>query len=231
MKKQLLIVASFLIITIIGCNNKNGSQNKEINKLDKVDKIEEESADDDKEIDTLRLISWRSHLAWRGSSSVNSHSGKIIIDSGYVVLNKKKKILGGKFFLNMNSITVADLKGEEKEILENHLKGHTKEKEDHFFNSKKYPTAVFEVTNNFIEDNENLLEGDLTLKGTKDYVEAFPIAFSKEAGKLILSSENFDIDRTRWGVNYASSSIYDDLKDEIIRDFIKVRIKVYFDYN
>jgi|GEM_PF-3548867 len=45
----------------------------------------------------------------------------------------------------MTTINVLDLKGQEKENLENHLEGYANGKEDHFYNVNKYAEANFEI--------------------------------------------------------------------------------------
>lgn len=215
-----------LIITVILLSCKDTKKNNKDNfEIDEVNTKEVNS-----KIDTLKLVGWRSHISWRGFSLTSSHSGKINVNSGYIVINQDKRILDGTFSIDMNSLNVVDLKGEKKNEFENHLKGLTKGKEDHFFNVKKYPYGKFNITDNYYEDESNLLEGGLTLKGIENIVEAFPVEFKTEDDKLVLYSKDFDIDRTRWGINYASKTVFDDLKDEAIEDYFRVRIKLYFDY-
>lgn len=52
---------------------------------------------------------------------------------------------GEDITIDMTTINVLDLKGQEKENLENHLKGYANGKEDHFYNVNKYAEANFEI--------------------------------------------------------------------------------------
>jgi len=128
----------------------------------------------------------------------------------------------------MSSINVVDLKGNEKAGLEAHLKGTTAGKEDHFFNTVKYPQAVFTVVDNYKMDESNILEGDLLLKGQENSVEGFPITLVEEENRLVLNAANFKINRTKWGITYASKSFFDDLKDKAIDDDFVINIKAVF---
>ena len=55
-------------------------------------------------------------------------------------------IESGNFTIDMMSIEVTDLEGDDKKSLEAHLKGTVEGKEGDFFNVLKYPTANFVVT-------------------------------------------------------------------------------------
>jgi hypothetical protein len=43
---------------------------------------------------------------------------------------------------------------------------------------------------------------------------------------MTLTSEPFTIDRTNWGVNYGSKSIFDNLGDKFISDDIQLTVKL-----
>ena len=43
---------------------------------------------------------------------------------------------------------------------------------------------------------------------------------------MTIESEAFTIDRTKWGVNYGSKSVFDDLGDKFINDDIELKILV-----
>ena len=48
-----------------------------------------------------------------------------------------------------------------------------------------------------------------------------------EGDKLVVTSEEFTIDRTDWDVNYGSKSVFDSLVgDNVISDDIQLEIKV-----
>ena len=43
---------------------------------------------------------------------------------------------------------------------------------------------------------------------------------------MTLSTESFKINRTEWNINYASKSIFDDLKDKFVNDEIELVVKL-----
>ncbi len=126
----------------------------------------------------------------------------------------------------MTSIEVTDLKtGEGKEDLEGHLKGTAKEKEDHFFNVAKYPTAAFEVTGVTEKDGKKMMQGNLTIRDQKKSIE-FPVSYGVNGNQMTLTSEPFTIDRTEWGVNYGSQSVFDNLGDKFISDDVALTVNI-----
>lgn len=165
-------------------------------------------------------------IDWSGSKPAGKHTGTIALADGEVTV-KNGNVESGKFTIDMNSITVTDLKAEEgKGDLEAHLKGTgDKAGEDHFFNVAKFPTGTFEITKVSNVDGKNTIEGNLTLKGITKNVK-FPATVGVDAASVTITSETFTINRTEWGVNYASKSVFDDLKDKFVNDDIELKVTV-----
>ena len=70
-----------------------------------------------------------------------------------------------------------------------------------------------------------MLQGNLTIKEETKNI-AFPVEATVEDGTLTLESETFTIDRTDWGVNYGSKSVFDNLGDNFISDDMELKISV-----
>ena len=122
----------------------------------------------------------------------------------------------------MNSITVTDIDEENgKSHLEAHLKGATEENADHFFNVSGFPEAKFEIT---AVANGNV-EGNLTLKGVTKNVK-FPANITVTDNDVTITSEAFNIDRTKWGVNFNSESMTDLAADKVISNNIEIKFVV-----
>lgn len=164
-----------------------------------------------------------SSIHWKGSKPTGTHTGTINLEKGYVEINDGV-IKSGTFLIDMNSINVTDLEsGDGKENLESHLKGTVEGKEDHFFNVNKYPSAAFTITGSAMSDDLNKLEGNLTIRDQKHNI-SFPINITNENEMLTIESNSFTINRTKWGINYGSKSIFDDLGDKFINDNIEIKI-------
>lgn len=164
-----------------------------------------------------------SQIQWVGSKPIGKHSGVIGLKNGAIFLNNGK-VEGGKFIIDMTSITVTDLEGEDKTKLENHLLGTgDKEGQDHFFNTTKFPEGTFEITAVNTIDSKTTIKGNLTIKEKTKEVE-FPATLTLDGDNLTLTSESFKINRTHWNVNYASKTVFEDLSNNFIDDEIELKV-------
>ncbi len=161
-----------------------------------------------------------SQIMWEGAKPTGKHHGTISLSSGTIHLNEGKPE-AGNFVIDMNSINDEDLEGDDKANLEAHLKGTVEGKEGDFFNVKEFPTAKFEMTS--IENN--VVKGNLTIKDKTNAIE-FPATVTMEGDKMMLKSETFEIDRTKWDVNYGSKSIFPSLGDKFINDAMKITVSL-----
>ncbi len=154
---------------------------------------------------TLSVDTENSNINWVGTKPTGQHEGMMKIQSGELML-EGEQLVGGKFTMDMGSITVTDLEGEEKGKLEGHLKMGD------FFEVEKYPTALFEITKvEAVEGAQNAthnITGNLTMRDqTKSVV--IPAKVSYNDGQLKAETPPFKIDRTEWGIVYKSSKVGD----------------------
>ncbi len=170
-----------------------------------------------------------STIEWIGKKPTGQHAGIIKIGRGTLSATKSA-IQTGVFDIDMTSITVTDLEGDEKASLEGHLKGEGKDTEDHFFNVARFPTATFDITSIAKRDGKTFIEGDLTIKGIKKPI-SFPAITSINPNSVTLTSDVFTINRTEWGVNYGSKSIFENLGDKFINDDIEIKINITANLN
>ncbi|WP_109437212.1 MULTISPECIES: YceI family protein [Aquimarina] len=218
MKIKLISVLAIAIIGISTYSCKGEKQNEtEANTAEEVQKASPEAI-------TYIVDSASSTIDWIGSKPTGKHNGTINIANGKLK-TKDGKIESASFEIDMTSITVTDLEGEEKAGLEGHLKGEGEGKEDHFFNVAQHPKASFEVTGIADKEGKNYIEGNLTIKGIKKNI-SFPANISTQGDVVVLNTEIFTINRTDWGVNYASKSVFEDLGDKFINDDIELKITV-----
>lgn len=174
---------------------------------------------------TYAINAETTRIEWEASKPTGTHTGYLKLTEGRMNLGADNMIESGDFILDLTSITVTDLEGQYKENLEAHLKGTAEEGAEDFFNTTKYPRGNFSVTGVRVADGKTYLQGNLTLKETTKNIE-FPVNVSLEGDKLILQSEKFNIDRTQWGINYQSKSIFTNLGDKFINDEIGLQVSV-----
>lgn len=199
-------------------------------KDDKSNRVEpgeaQEAAVASDEARTYEIDTTASTIEWRGTKPTGEHRGTIDIQNGQLMANSEE-ITSGKVTIDMNSVKVTDegMDDKQRSNLENHLKGTVEGKETDFFNVRKYPTATFEITGVSEENGQKMLQGNLTLKDSTKNIQ-FPVRTNIGDEEVTLESETFTIDRTDWGVNYGSKSVFDNLGDNFISDDMELTIKV-----
>ncbi|MFD2824198.1 YceI family protein [Lacinutrix iliipiscaria] len=217
MKKQVLNIFTVvtLCIAVVGCKKAKEADTSEA----------EAAAVSESSMQKYNVKVSESVIAWKGFKPTGTHSGSINIDNG-VFHMENGDLKSGTFLIDMNSIVCEDLNGEMKAKLEAHLKGSAEGEEGEFFNVAKFPTAAFEVTGTQPDkDGRVLLSGNLTLKDIKNNI-TFPAQITTEGDMVMIDSDAFTIDRTKWEINYGSKSVFDNLGDKFINDEIELKIAI-----
>ena len=221
-----LIHYSFLLVlalALVACGEKPAGEKAETGEA------AEAAAATPDEAQTMKVSTTDSQVLWVGSKPTGTHNGSIKLSNGQLGVDGDN-LVSGEFELDMNSIAVIDLKaGEGKEDLEEHLKGLVDEKAAHFFNVRKYPTAKFVITKvEAIPAGGNAthnITGNLTLKDQTKSI-TFPANVAMVDGQISATTPSFKINRTEWGINFMSKSVFDDLKDKFIDDDIALSISL-----
>ena len=218
MKKTRLNIAMIMLITLGVSSCKNGAKENKTSEP-------KQTLAPTQEATSYRVTTENSTIAWLGSKPTGNHTGTISIKEGTFYL-QAATIESGKFVIDMNSITVTDLKQNSgKESLESHLKGTVEGKEGDFFNVMQYPTATFEVTGVADVAGKTMMSGNLTMLSISQNI-SFPVQVTSQDNMIQVKSETFTIDRTKWGINYGSKSIFDNLGDKFIDDDMEITIDV-----
>ena len=156
-----------------------------------------------------------SMVNWSGSKIAGTHTGTLKVSGGNLNVSDGK-VTGGKFMIDMNSLSVTDLEaGKGKEKLEGHLKAPD------FFNVATNPTASFEITS----VTGGNVTGNLTMMGMTKSV-TFPADIQITDSGVSVTTPDFTINRTDWGLKYGSASFFSDLKDKAINDNIGLSIRL-----
>ncbi|MBT8296253.1 MAG: YceI family protein [Gramella sp.] len=208
-------VIAGLGLAVTGCKNNN-------NEAEVAE--EKEVATAEAEAMLFKVDAAESVIEWEGEKPTGTHTGTIKVANGSFKANDSV-IESGTFVIDMKSIAVTDLEGEEKSNLEAHLKGTVEGQEGDFFNVNEYPEATFEVTGITEEEGQAMLQGNLTLKGETKNI-SFPVTISREGENITINSEKFTIDRTKWNVNYGSKSVFEGLGDKFINDDVALQINL-----
>ncbi len=160
-----------------------------------------------------------SNIVWNGYKVTGSHTGNIKLKSGELEF-EGDELTGGRFVIDMTSITNTDLEGEWNEKLVGHLKS------EDFFGVENHPTATFEITDVVSrgKPGEYKIVGDLTIKEiTKE------IKFKAEVedmGDKAKAVAEVVVDRSEFNVRYGSGSFFDNLGDKTIYDEFDLQVNL-----
>ena len=167
-------------------------------------------------------------IMWQASKPTGTHNGTINTSEGQIFV-KDGKITSGSFTIDMTTITVLDLAGDEKASLEAHLKGTESESAQDFFNTTKFPTGKFEITSvidSTLENGANtLVKGNLTLLDVTKEI-AIPVTVTVSDSIIVVVSPGFNINRTEWGIVYKSKNVFKEIGDKFINDEIALTLKL-----
>ena len=157
-----------------------------------------------------------SKVTWTGEKVTGSHNGTIKLESGHLMM-EDDKIVGGEFVMDMSTITVTDLTGENKGKLEGHLKS------EDFFGIEKHPKAKLVITSAASKGNGIYgIVADLTIKEKTN-----PITFDLKMAENSAST-HLTIDRSKYDVKYGSGSFFDNLGDKTIYDNFELDVNLKF---
>ena len=157
-----------------------------------------------------------SEVNWRGEKVTGFHTGTIDFNQGHFIV-EGGELKGGEFIIDMSTINVTDLSGENKGKLEGHLKS------DDFFGVETYPTAKLVITSAAKKNDGTYgVVADLTIKE-----DTHPVTFDLEWNENSAST-NLTIDRSKYNVRYGSGSFFDDLGDKTIYDNFELEVDLKF---
>ena len=157
-----------------------------------------------------------SKIAWTGSSALgtNSHNGTIPLENGKLFIDN-----GNLVSVNV-AAKVSELESDSEDLTE-HLKSAD------FFETDKFPDAAFSLENAIAaEEGTSTVTGRVTIKGTHGE-ETFEVSLEKSKSSIICTFE-ITLDRTKYGVNYGSPSLFKGLKDKAISDEFEVKGALVF---
>ncbi len=158
---------------------------------------------------TYRLDPAASTLTWTGHAEAGTWApqGTIRLREGRVVA-EGQTVRAARVVVEMATLT------HEQAPLAEHLRNAD------FFDTGKFPTAVFELT----KFKSGQATGTLTIKGVTRPV-AFPVAVVAVPGGLRLRG-TATLDRTQFGINYNSTAFFQNLGSYAIRNDFQVAFDV-----
>lgn len=166
-----------------------------------------------------------SRIEWTGRSRTGRHVGGVALSRGSLVI-REGRLAAGSFTLDMTSLHNDDIQdGLLRGILVAHLSSRD------FLNVAEHPEAFFETTRvlplvcGTPGAANHDVEGQLTLRGqTRDL--NFPATVERLDDGRIAVEAHFDLDRTRWGVNYGSGRFFEKLGMHLVHDLVSIQLRL-----
>ncbi|MFN0255688.1 YceI family protein [Pedobacter ureilyticus] len=160
----------------------------------------------------------KSTINWEGKKFSGSHTGTVNLTSGNLQFNGKKLVEGG-FIADMTTVKTMD--GDKPSPnLDKHLKN------DDFFGVDKFPAANFVIKKVEGNGTDVKITGDLTIKGKTNSI-SFPAKITWNADKTVTAvAEKVTVDRTKYGIEYKSKSIFSSIGDNFIYDEFTFAVKL-----
>ncbi len=166
--------------------------------------------------ETYTIAADQSTVVWKGTKPTgDSHTGTVAIKDGSISAENGVPT-AGNFSIDLTTIALTD-EGMDEETKAK-LLGHLSTGD--FFETEKYPTASFEIT----EVSSDSLTGNLTIKETTKSI-TIPYFFQAENGEATATA-SFSIDRTLWGITFNSGNFFKNLGDYMIDDAIQFDVKL-----
>ena len=170
-----------------------------------------------KKEETYKVDVNKSTLAWNAKKVTGQHNGAVKITSG-TLTSKGSDLTGGKFVIDMTSITCNDLQGEWNGKLVGHLKS------DDFFSVEKNPTSTLEITKITPSGDRVNVDGNLTIKGITKPI-SFPASISQKESVLVAVA-TIKVDRTKYDIRYGSKSFFEGIGDKAIDDEFEIQVNL-----
>lgn len=176
------------------------------------------------------LDSEQSLITWEGQKPLiagYAHRGTIGLTEGAIIVTENDA--EGSFVIDMNTIEVTSLGGG-KVGQESQLEAHLKAAD--FFDVEEHPTATFVLSAIIPAEGENsyTVSGTLTMKGTTEEIE-FPATIYADESGMVHAEGSVQIDRTRWGITFASGSVFNNLAENAISDTIVLTLNLVLTKN
>lgn len=222
MKKQAIFLFITAAVVFASCKNDGSSEAASTTETPAATTPEAAQVIDSTAAGIYTVDLANSVIEWKGTKPTGGeHTGTVTLKSGELEIHRGH-IAGGNMVMDMNSIAAAGMEPDKKGKLEGHLKSPD------FFDTAKFPEGSFKFGSTMPEPDtakyKNVAAGELTLKGIPKSI-LIPFNYTFKDGKIYVETPEFSVIRTEWGIQY-KSGIIGTVKDELISDFINLKVKL-----
>lgn len=159
-----------------------------------------------------------SKIEWTAYKMTGQHTGTLQVKQGALEFNGNK-LTGGRFDIDMQSMTVTDIQGSMMERLLSHLKN------DDFFSVDKFGTSSL-VIKKAEQKSATLykITADLIIKGISKEI-TFDATVNQSEGN---ASASLKVDRTLFDIKYRSGRFFPEIGDKMIKDEFDLKVNLTF---
>ena len=157
----------------------------------------------------------KSKVKWTGKKITNSsHWGSLSFSEANLDFDGDD-LVSGKFIVDMNTMSVDDIKGRGKQRLEGHLRN------EDFFDVDNHNEAILMFNDRIpLVNGVYEISGSLTIKGISN-----PVQFT-----LVPNGKNYSstlvFDRTKFEITYSSGNFFENLGDRLILDEVELEVSL-----
>lgn len=161
---------------------------------------------------------------WTGRNLANVHQGTVKFSAGTLHI-VRGKLVRGYLTADMTSFACDDIKDSAMNMM---LLAHLSS--DDFFAVDEYPTAEFEwdhaeYLDVFPGQPNVILRGKMTIRGHQEELEIKGVKGFNSTGECAFQS-HFDLDRTRWNIQYGSGKLFESLAMHLVNDHISIGMRL-----
>lgn len=166
----------------------------------------------------------QSCVFWTGRNLAKVHRGTVHFSAGTLEIHQGN-LTRGYITVDMTSLVCEDINDKMMNMmLLTHLSS------DDFFAVDEFPTAEFEWDDaehlDVLPGQPNvLLRGHMTIRGHQEPLEIQGVHGFNADGQCVVQS-HFDLDRTRWNVQYGSGKIFESLAMHLVNDHISIGLRL-----
>lgn len=172
-----------------------------------------------KDNNTYKIDTQKSGMTWNMPITNGEHYGTIQVKSGYLLYDGQS-ITGGTFNIDLNSVKDLDLEKEKQPKIEAHIRS------EDFFETAKYPVAVFTIDKVAMNQSNHLIaSGKLTIKNITKRIE-FPIRMREFNNTLYVTADKIEINRKDYGIMIKDKGMKGKLEEMVIHDVFTVGFSI-----
>lgn len=174
-----------------------------------------EIAEDSK---TMKIVNSESSVYWKAYKVSGDHEGFVDIKNGHLEFNSEGMLTGGKFVIDMTSISCTDLTGDTNARLVNHLKS------DDFFDVENHSEAHVNIKRVISRGaaGDYRIVADLTIKDITEEIRFNTML--EEKGSMKVGHAEMKIDRSLYNVRFGSGTFFTNLGDRTIYDEFDIKV-------